>query len=177
MKRLLLAGLLVLPFALARAQQSDAYGSLIGMADSAASDKGPQAGVIPPGRPADDEEPRYPAVAPAVDWTETEIVPSAPSPAQRSLSPRRDRSKKRRNDDAPSVTVPSAGAPRVWTKVFSALLPPMVRISSYEVVVSSAVRRDKFDSPRPETSAVVVGGARGVLELVAVATAPTLAER
>ncbi|MCR4294725.1 MAG: hypothetical protein NUW21_04275, partial [Elusimicrobia bacterium] len=52
MKRFLLAGLLVVPFALSRsgvrADEHDAYGSLIGMAASASSDKGPRAGGIPP---------------------------------------------------------------------------------------------------------------------------------
>ncbi len=52
MKRLLFAGFLILPFTLVRtyahAERDDAYGSLVGMADSASRDRGPQAGEIPP---------------------------------------------------------------------------------------------------------------------------------
>lgn len=178
MKRLLLAGLLVLPFAIARAQQNDAYGSLIGMADSAASDQGPQAGVMPPDRPADDEGPRSPADAksdssPAVERTEADIVPPAPAPARRAPSTRRDRSEKSRDDDAPSVAVPAAGAPRVWTKFFSSLMPPMARIRAFEVAASTAARRARPEAPRPATAASDAGAAQGLLELVAAATTPT----
>lgn len=177
MKRLLLAGLLVLPFALARAQQDDAYGSLVGMADSASSDRGPQAGEIgsdlagerlgsePPEAAKTDSE------APASERSEAKV--EAPAPAR---APKRERVKPKREDDLPAVSVPAAAAPRVWTKLFSSLLPSMTRGSSFEVSASTAARQARPEPARPATAASAAGSAQGMLELVAAATAPYGAE-
>lgn len=149
MKRLLLAGLLVLPFALARAQQSDAYGSLVGLADSASSDKGPQAGEILP----DDGSARI----------ETPVKKAAAPGTKREAA---------KDGDAPSVSVPAAAAPRVWTRLFASLLPAMTRVPSFEVAASTAARRGRPEPARPATAASAAGSAQGLLEFVAVATAP-----
>ncbi|PIR18168.1 MAG: hypothetical protein COV48_07855 [Elusimicrobia bacterium CG11_big_fil_rev_8_21_14_0_20_64_6] len=172
MKLLLLAGLLVLPSA--RAQQSDAYGSLVGMAVSAASDPGPQVGTVSPATTVAVER-GYETISPDTQARTEFVAGRSAWPAKSARTSRSERETER--DDSPAVVMPRAAVPRVWTRVFSALLPPMVRISSYEVAVSTVARIVRFETPRPETNAAVVGGARGVLELVAVATAPTLAER
>lgn len=173
MKRLLLAGLLVAPFALsrmgARAEQDDAYGSLVGMADSAASDQGPHAGAIPPEN-ASTEENRA-AGHPSGDELRTEFgsvlikktAKHASAPGAKSEAAK---------DDAPSVSVPAVSASRIWTSLFASLLPSMSRVPSYEVAVSTAAPRASPQPARPATAASVAGGARGLLELVATVTAP-----
>jgi hypothetical protein len=178
MKRLLLAGSLVLPFALARAQQGDAYGSLVGMADSASSDHGPQAGEIgsdlagerlgsePPEAAKTDSE------APAGERSEVSAAVAAPAPA-----PKRERVKPKREDDEPAVSVPAAAAPRVWTKLFSSLLPNMARGSAFEVAASTVSRSARPEPARPATAASAAGSAQGMLELVAAATAPSSPDR
>lgn len=173
MKRLLLAGLLVLPLALsrtgARAEQDDAYGSLVGMADSAAGDRGPQAGDIPPDNAAAEGR-RIPG-APSGDAPETEFGSAqAVRTAKKPTEAKREAAKE---SDAPSVAVPAVSAPRVWTKVFSSLIPSMTRVPAYEVAASTAPRRARPEPAREATAASAAGGARGLLELVAAATAPT----
>lgn len=177
MKRLLLAGLLALPLALsrtgARADQDDAYGSLVGMADSAASDRGPEAGAVPPDSPAMEEasfSPAPSAEAPSPEGATARAgkpAKPAPAPAARREAPTKE-------DDAPAVAVPAAAAPRVWTRVFASLLPPMNRASSFEVAASTAPRGARPEAPRPSTPASAAGSAQGLIELVAVATAPSL---
>lgn len=177
MKRLLLAGLLVLPLALsrtgARADQDDAYVSLVGMAGSAASDRGPEAGAMPPDNPSIGEASSAPAPsvegpAPVAAPARNE-KPAKPAPAARREGPPRDK-----EDDAPAVAVPAAAAPRVWTRVFASLLPPMRRASSFEVALSTSPRGARPEAPRPSTPASDAGSAQGLLEFVAVATAPSL---
>lgn len=177
MKRLPLAGLLVLPLALsrtgARADQDDAYGSLVSLADSAASDRGPEAGAVPPDAPSIEEASSAPA--PSVEGPAPEAAPArgekpakpAPAPAARREAPTKE-------DDAPAVAVPAAAAPRVWTRVFASLLPPMRRASSFEVALSTSPRGARPETARPSTRASAAGSAQGLLELVAAATAPSL---
>lgn len=174
MKRLLLAGLLVIPVALsrtgARADQDDAYGSLVSMADSAASDRGPEAGSIPPDSPAMEEAASSAAPSPAAPSPEAapaRTAKPAPTPAARREAPTKE-------DDAPAVAVPVAAAPRVWTRVFSSLLPPMRRASSFEVSLSTSPRGARPEAARPSTPASAAGSAQGLIELVAAATAPSL---
>lgn len=167
MKRLLLAGLLLPPFALARAQQHDAYGSLVGMAYS--PDKGPLTEAVP-----DDHVPpeaRRSGSAPAAR-AEAEFArppekrdKPAPRPAGREGAPAAE-------GDAPSVSVPAAAAPRVWTKFFASLMPPAGRLPSFEVAASTSPRRARPETPRADTAASAAGSAQGMLELVAAATTP-----
>jgi hypothetical protein len=173
MKRLLLAGLLALPIALsrtgARAEQEDAYGSLVGMADSAADDKGPQAGEIGPDL-AEERSRSGPPEAAKTDSPAPAVARTPGKPAASSSAAKREAAK---NDDAPSVTVPTATAPRVWTRLFASLLPPMTRTSAFEVSASTAARRVRPEPARLATAASAAGSAQGLLELVAAATAPT----
>lgn len=176
MKRLLLAGLLVIPVALsrtgARADEDDAYVSLVSMAGSAASDRGPEAGAVPPDNPSIGEASSAPA--PSVEAPAPERVPAPAAPKARASSPAAEREARKRDDDAPAVTVPAAAAPRVWTRVFSALVPPMRRAPSFEVALSTSPRGARPEAPRPSTPASDTGSAQGLLEFVAVATAPRL---
>ena len=174
MKRALLAGLFLLPFtlALARAQET-AYVSLVGMADSASTDRGPQAGEIAQGdlapmegRSASErrELPETSPVAP-VTVTAEEAKPiqsPGPKPAKREAE---------KEGDAPMVAVPAAAAPRIWTQFFSSLLPASPSGASFEVAVSTAGRA-RAKVPRPATSASAEGSAQGLRELFAAATAP-----
>ena len=166
MKRLLLAGLLAVPVALsrsgARADQDDAYGSLIGMAGSAASDRGPEAGGIPPDNPSMEQGPASPAPS-----AEAPAAAAAPAPAAKPAPAPSARREAVESDDAPSVAVPAATAPRVWTKVFSTLLPPMARAAAFEVEASTSA------GARAAAAASAAGSAQGLLELVAAATAPS----
>lgn len=170
MKRLLLAVSLLLPLALARpgarADEHDAYASLVGMAGSASSDRGPQAGEIPPdlgGRLAGR------AAAPA-EASEAEpeggqdASPDAPAePVIAAPVPKREGARPAREQAGPSVFVPPAAAPRVWTKVFASLIPPMRRAPAFEVAAST----------RLATAASDAGSAQGFRELFAAATAPS----
>ena len=149
MKRLLLAGSLALLFALsrvgARAEQDDAFGSLIGMADSASNDKGPQADLDEmraSSTPPEGTKPDSPA--PASEESATRPAAPAPVPASAApAAPKRRRVEPRRDDGLGAVAVPAASAPRVWTKLFSSLLPPMARVSSFEVSASTGAGRGR----------------------------------
>jgi hypothetical protein len=163
MSRLPLAGLLVLLLALARAgaraERNVAYGSLVGMADSASGDKGPQAGEIPP----DDA---------SGEASKTEYGSARIERRARKASAPGAKREAAKDDDAPSVSVPAAPAPRVWTRLFSSLIPAMSRGSSFDVAASTAARRAGREGVRPATAASAAGSAQGLLELVAAATAP-----
>ena len=178
MKRALLAGLLLLPFTLARTRaQETAYVSLVGMADSASTDRGPQAGEIPrvdlarlEGRSASEpgEDSAASFSAPAV--AKTEDRPS------RAPAPKTAKRETQKEGDAPTVAVPAPAAPRIWTQFFSSLLPASASVSSFEVAVSTVLRvRPK--APRPSTSASAEGSAQGLRELFAAATAPMAPQR
>ncbi len=170
MKHLLLAGLLVLPFATARAQQDDAYGSLVGMADSASRDQGPQLDSDLAGERLGSKSPEAAKTGfEASAGERNEVKAIAPAPTR---APKGERVKQKREDDEPAVSVPSAAAPRVWTKLFSSLLPNMTRGSSFEVAASTSARRARPEPARPDTAASAAGAAQGMLELVAAATAP-----
>jgi len=171
MKRLLLAGLLVLPFAPVRAERDDAYVSLVGMADSASGDRGPEAGEIPS---ADAAESSRVQGAPSGEAPITDFGPArAVKAARKASSPAAKPARK--SDDAPSVAVPAVPVPRIWTRMFASLVPSRARVSSdYEVAASTAARRARPEPAREATPASVAGSAQGLLELVAVATAPAL---
>ncbi len=174
MKRLLLAGLLAASFALIRAgarAESDAYGSLVGMADSAAGDKGPQAGEIPPDNAAMPERRREegPAYSSGSAEPETAAAP-APAAAPKPAKVKREAAKE---DEAPAVTAPPPAPPRAWTRLFSKLMPAPQRPSSFEIAISTAPRRYRAKTAPRETAASASGAAQGMLEFVAAATAPT----
>ncbi len=177
MKRWMLAGLLV-PFALtrtgARADPNDALGSLVGMAGAAASDKGPEAGEIPPDEAPVEE--RRAAAAPAEDAPKTEFGSAQIAKPERK-TPTPAAKREAAKEDEPVVTVPAAAEPRVWTKLFSSLLPPMTRAIFFEVEESTAARRVRPAPAPAATPASVAGSAQGLLELVATTTAPPPPER
>lgn len=174
MKRLLLAAIVLASFAFARAgaraESDDAYGSLIGMADSAAGDKGPQAGEVPSDNAAMREARRAESPAYASGSAEPEAPVSAPRAAPKPAKAKREAA---REDEAPAVAVPPPAPRRAWTRMFSSLMPPPSRPSSFEVALSTAPRRYRAKTSPHETPASVAGVAQGMLELVAAATAPT----
>ncbi len=185
MKRPLLAGLAVLVLALARpgarggrasAQQSDAYGSLVGMAVSASSDKGPEAGEI---KPDAAHREKGAADAPSGDAPKTVYGSAFVQKSERtSPSPGDNRPPAKDEKEAPAVAAPasSAAAPRIWTRLFSSLLPPMTRIPAFEVAASTAPRRVRRSLERPVTTASAAGSAQGLLEIVSASNAPYGAE-
>jgi hypothetical protein len=174
MKRLLLAGLLVLPLALsrtgARAEQDDAYGSLVGMAGSASSDKGPQAGEIPSDNPSNEE--RRADERPSVEDPKTEYGSARAVKAEKKAPAPAAKREAAKDDDRTAVAVPAAAAPRVWTRLFASLLPPAARPASFEIAVSTAARPARPEPAHQATAASAAGRERGMLELVALATAP-----
>jgi len=177
MKRALLAGLLLLPFTLARAET--AYVSLIGMADSASTDRGPQAGDIPPGgseamqgRSAAEggDESAESFSSPARAVAKIEERPSqaaAQEPAEREAG---------KENASPAVAMPAPAAPRIWTQFFSSLLPATPSVPSFEIAVSTRPRLVP-KAPPSRTSASAEGSAQGLRELFAAATAPIALQR
>jgi hypothetical protein len=178
MKRVLLAVVVLLPFALARTRaQETAYVSLVGMADSAATDRGPQAGEIPQGDRAGIEG--HAATEPR---TEPETAPAAPIVAKTAYAssyapaPKRAKREAEKEGEAPMVAAPAPSAPRIWTSFFSSLLPAASSVPSFEVAVSTAPRALPR-APRPATTASAAGAAQGFRELFAASTAPLSPER
>ncbi|UPT73174.1 MAG: hypothetical protein M0D55_14940 [Elusimicrobiota bacterium] len=176
MKRLLLAAILVLPLS-ARAEATDAYGTLLAMGESAKTDRGPAAeeSALPPdqGRdrrneekgaaPDDEADALNPEAAPVAARQAPAVSTSAaPAPAK--------------DDERPAVTAPAQTQPRVWTRVFASLLPPMrpaSGIPTFEIAASTAPARPRIVAVRPVTPASQAGAAQGLLEVVAMATAPS----
>lgn len=159
----------------ARAGQDDAYGSLVGMAESASSDEGPDAGSMPSDllNHSDRSAGRSPRSVPETSkagFGAPAVVRRVDNPVVR--APKREAAK---NEGAPLVAVPAAPAPRVWTRLFSSLLPPMTRVSRFEVATSTVALT--VQPPHPATAASSAGSAQGLLELVAAATAPSAPTR
>jgi len=179
MTRLLLAVTLLLP-ALSRAEQDDAYGSLVGMASVAAADKGPDAGEPPKGEPARETSAAKPeetepgerevqiASEPAPNKTPSATA-TAPAPAP---APGRES----KDDSGRAVTVPAPQPPRIWTRLFASLLPPATRAAAFEIEASTAAPRALPEPRRPSTPASVAGSEQGLLEFVSATTAPPAAE-
>ena len=179
MKRILLAGLAVCALVLARervcADQENAYDSLLGMAASAAVDKGPAIEKVP-----ESAEPvrRIPVQDPSSDqpawsWPATVSAAEFRSRGATATSVR----KRNAGPDFEPVSVPRAIAPRIWTRLFTSLLPspePAPRIP-FEVEASSTAPRAPLvvRESRATLEAHESGSAMGLRELVAAATAPS----
>ncbi|MDE2142003.1 MAG: hypothetical protein KGJ84_06285 [Elusimicrobia bacterium] len=121
----------------ARADEG-AYVSLVGMARSAAHDRGPDAGDAPP----------------------------------RARSERGDR---------PAVAAPAVRTPRVWTRLYAALMPSWRRVpfltaaAGFETASSTAAVRVPMVAapvPPPDAEAVRAGERRGLAELLSAAIVP-----
>ena len=173
MKRLLLASLLLVPLS-ARAEERDAYGSLLAMGDSAKSDKGPAAEELELPKNGARAKPEEKGAAPD---DENELNPEAaprPAPAvSTAVAPAP--SAKKEDDARPPVKVPEAAAPRVWTRVFASLIPaPRASgIPTFDVAVSTRALRPRMLAVRTVTPASQAGSAQGLLEVVAMTTAPS----
>ncbi|MBI5247813.1 MAG: hypothetical protein HY923_11610 [Elusimicrobia bacterium] len=165
MKRILLAALLLQP-AFARAES--ALGSLVGMAASAAEDKGPDAGETPKdeAKPAQGSSTAPAEEMPASEQARARVESPRPEPARTPQPSRKD-------DDGPSVAVPASQPPRIWTRLFASLLPPLSRSAAFEVEASTEAPRALPAPTRPATPASAAGSAQGLREFVALATAPS----
>ncbi len=173
--RLLLAAALVLPLS-ARAEERDAYGSLVAMGESAKTDKGPDAGELAlPENGSRDKKPEEKGAAPD---GENDLNPeAAPAPARSAPAVSTSAAPAPAKEEAgrPAVLAQAGRAPRVWTSLFASLLPPLRPASDvplFEVAVSTAALRPRPLVVRPVTTASQAGAAQGLLEVVAMATAP-----
>jgi hypothetical protein len=176
MKRLLLAAILVLPLS-ARAEEGDAYGTLLAMGESAKTDRGPAAEELAlpddQGKPRKDEE-RGAAPDDEKDELNPEAAPVAARPApavSTSAAPAPSK-----DDERPPVTAPVAAQPRIWTRVFASLSPamrPSYGIPTFEIAASTVPARPRLLAVRPVTPASQAGAAQGLLEVVAAVTAPS----
>ena len=153
MKRIALAALLALGgFAFARADEG-AYKNLVGMAQ-AAPDRGPEADDAPP-----DASSRM--------GTLKDAVADVPSPRARADAA----------PFSPLAASPAAAAPRLWTRLYSTLLPswrlPAPFSSAFEPAVSTGPARTSSTPlpalmPPPDSEAVAAGERRGLAELMSV---------
>lgn len=176
MKRLLVAGtVLFFLGANLRAEERDAYGSLVAMGASAKTDKGPSAEELElPKNGGRDRNPEQKGAAPD---DENELDPeAAPRPApivSTAVAPAP--SAKKEDDARLPVKVPEAAAPRVWTRVFASLIPAprSSGIPSFDVAVSTHAPRPRMIAIRTVTPASQAGAAQGLLEVVSAATAPS----
>jgi hypothetical protein len=164
-KRVSLAALLAFGvLAFARADEG-AYKNLVGMARAAATDRGPDADDAPErgetgpdalkDAVADVPAPRAPAIA------KIDVVPGAvEAPVAVSA--------------ASSSAVPAAGKPRLWTRLYSTLLPswrhPSSLQNAFDPAVSTASVRTTTapSTPSPGAEAVNAGERRGLSELMSV---------
>lgn len=173
MKRLLLAAALLLPLS-ARAEERDAYGSLVAMGVSAKTDKGPAAEELELPKDVRRAKPDEKGAAPD---DENDLNPeSAPRPAPAVSTAAAPAPSAKKEDDARlPVKAPDAAAPRAWTRVFASLIPAPKSsgIPSFDVAVSTHPLRPRMIAIRTVTPASQAGSAQGLLEVVAMATAPS----
>jgi hypothetical protein len=167
-KRPLLAAALLLAsfFALARADEG-AYGSLLGMARSAEQDRGPDADDVS-GPDARMRDALKDAVAQAPAPRDAARAKTAPSP---------------RSDEERSAAFSPEAPPRIWTRLYSTLLPSWRRRpslkSEFEPAVSSAAAlspRPAAPAAVPDAAAVKAGERRGLAELLSASAAPSDAQ-
>lgn len=178
MKRILLAGLAVCALVLARervrADQENAYDSLLGMAASAALDKGPEIGTVPEGRPGIRVSVARGASAERlVRGGSGPAASSAFEPASGEASPARKRAP---GPDFEPVGASRAVPARIWTHLFASLLPPLGTAPREAFAVESSSAASRAPSAPREMRAPLEahesGSAMGLRELVAAATAP-----
>ena len=151
--------------ALSRAEQADAYKSLRGMAESAATDRGPNAGGIDGAKAERAADPKRrkgfssrengAARAGGTASAETDLRDSVSDTRPAAAAPREEEAK----PEGPSVAAPFSPRPRLWTRLFAALLPPS---------------KPRFDAPQLSTATrrltpeEAAGQARGLQEIISV---------
>ena len=167
MKRTFLAVLLACAaFAFARADEG-AYDSLIGMAQSAKTDRGPDAGSLPD-RAADGEG-KTPASCGKEPKTHELPASGAPIEAGAGLK------------DAVAQPPAPKPRPRLLTRLYATLRPSWRKTpslaSEFEPAVSTAAVRLlpplSALMPPPDSEAVKAGERRGLAELMSASSAPT----
>jgi hypothetical protein len=161
-----LAALLALGFfAFARADEG-AYKNLVGMAQAAATDRGPDADDAPE-RAATGTEALKDALTDVRAPRAAAGVPASPAAFAAAKA-----------DPAPIfVSVPAAPKPRLWTRLYSTLVPssrrPAFRSSGFEAAASTWTVRAPMTPlpalmPPPDSDAVAAGERRGLAELMSV---------
>ena len=152
-------------FAFARADEG-AYKNLVGMAQAAATDRGPD---------ADDAPERAATGTEALKDALTDI--RAPRAAATSPALRAPFAAAKADPGPSLVAVPVASKPRLWTRLYSTLVPswrrPAFRSSSFEAAASTGTVRAPMTPlpalmPPPDSDAVAAGERRGLAELMSV---------
>lgn len=164
MKRALAAALIFAASALGAARADEgAYGSLVGMEKSAARERAAASDAEAESDPQDDR----------MREALKDAVAQTPAPRSgRSQAPRAD-------DPGAAVAPPPSPGPRIWTRLYSALLPSWNRTPSsareeFDAPSSTAaVRARPARVPAPDAAAVAAGERRGLAELFSSPAAPT----
>jgi hypothetical protein len=156
----------------ARADEG-AYHSLVGMARSAQTDRGPEDGA----QPADAAKAAAPdAAAPAKDPAGEAALRDALRDALADIPAQKSTATRRSTEPAPAP----APAPRLWTRLYSTLIPswrqtPVLK-STYDAPASSAaaagLRPLRALVPPPDSEAVKAGERRGLAELLSSSAVP-----
>ena len=145
-----------------------AYKNLVGMAQAAATDRGPD---------ADDTAGRAPAAADELKDSLADI----PAPRAASVPKPFAAAVPAAAPAAPVVAVPPSSKPRLWTRLYSTLLPSWRRPPSLQDAFAPRVSTSSFRSPMPplralmpppDSESVAAGERRGLAELMSV-SAPT----
>jgi hypothetical protein len=167
-KRLALAALLAVGvMALARADEG-AYRNLVGMAQAAASDPGPNPDDAP-ANPARGTDALRDAIA--------DVPAPLPTPEAKPDAPRSPTPRSVPGGDAPAA--PSR--PRLWARLYATLRPtprrPSALSDAFELLVSTAAVRAAAAPlpalmPPPDSEAVKAGERRGLAELLSTTAAP-----
>jgi hypothetical protein len=162
----LAALLIAVGLASARADEG-AYGSLMGMARSASQDRGPD---------ADDGS------APARDDAMRDALKDAvaQTPAPRDAARARSVPAAETEQGRAPVSVPAAPAPRLWTRLYSTLIPSWRRTASFKSefdatsssAAATAALPPALPAPLTDAAAVKAGERRGLAELMSTSVAP-----
>ena len=176
MKRIAFAALLALFYSTSLAGADEgAYKNLVGMARAAQTERAPDPDDVPE-RASTGSEALKDALAdvpapraPSSPKSGAAAIPAAvPAAAPSAAAP-------------PPVAVPASAKPRLWTRLYSTLLPswrrPPAPRSEFDPLVSTAPFRGSMIPlpalmPPPDSEAVSAGERRGLAELLSV-SAPT----
>jgi hypothetical protein len=167
-KRLIPAVLLLGALAFANARADDgAYGSLVGLAKTAVKNPAPEA-----------EEGDASTAQMKEALKDAVAQPPEPRSQARAQPPAETR-----NDDARVVTPAPSQGPRVWTRLYSSLIPSWRRApaipslkSEFEPALSTAAVRAAPAAPAPAPDAVKAGERRGLSELLSASAVPADAQ-
>jgi hypothetical protein len=153
------------------ARADDAYASLVGMAQAAASDRGPDAGAVPPGRAAPARRAGEPASRRAEPAAASSASPAAGEVLRDAVGAPSALPASAASAVPPAAVLPG-GLRGAWVRLYATLAPSPRRVPSFEApAVSTAAARVAPAPPaRPDPAAA--GARRGLNELLSAASAP-----